>query len=418
MPGDRQVQHLIGELSGREGRLATAARLAGALGCDGVSVYLRGGPRREFVAAPGMSDVLANAAGADTFLASCAQKLEHRQLLTVDGAGVEARGICADGGVFVATGPGAARADLDELRPLLPLVHGLLAAEQRGNASAAPATPSLRLHDRLEAVDSVERRAAEAAAEAKAEFLAMMSHELRTPLNSVIGYTELLGLGVAGALNAEQMGHLDRVRAGSRHLLTLINDILDLARIEAGHMTVAHEPADGAQAVEDAVALLDGPARERSVKLDVVCAGDLPFVGDLERTRQVLGHMLSNALKFSRPGDVVRVHCAGEQQPDPGVRLPGGGPWTRIAITDTGIGMSPAELAAVFKPFVQGERGTRRVHGGTGLGLTISRQLARLMGGDVTAVSEPGSGSTFTLWLPSHAAGDGMLDDTIRVRAR
>jgi signal transduction histidine kinase len=417
MPGDRQIQRLIGELAGREGRLETGVRLAAALGCDGMSVYVRGGPGGASRAAPGMADLLAGAAAADAFLAACEQKLEHRQVLHTDGGAMEARGIGTADGVFVVTGPGSGRADLDEVRPLLPLVHGLLVAEQRAAAPSTPSTPSQRLHDRLETGATVERRAAEAVAEAKAEFLAMMSHELRTPLNSVIGYTELLGLGVSGELNAEQIGHLDRVRAGSQHLLSLINDILDLARIEAGHMTVAHAPADGAQVVEAAVALLDGPARERGVRLEVACAGELPFVGDLERARQVVSHMLSNALKFSRPGDVARVHCAGGQQPDPGVRLPGGGPWTRIAVTDTGVGMSPAELAAVFKPFVQGQRGTRRVHGGTGLGLTISRQLARLMGGDVTAVSEPGTGSTFTLWLPSHAAGDGLLDDSIRVRA-
>jgi signal transduction histidine kinase len=440
--GEAAVPELIGALALVEGRGAAATRLARALGCTGMSVYLPtegagatapadlagagetdragralgdGGPGG-LVPAPGLADPLGGAAEGPAFLQRCATAGEHFQVLdTGNGVPLSIRGVRSEGAVFVVTGAACGGADLEALRPLLPLLHRLLAAELRGVATASAAAPSSAGAERVEAI---ERRAAEAAAEAKAEFLAMMSHELRTPLNAIIGYTELLDLGVSGPLNPQQTSHLERVRASSRHLLSLINDILDLARIEAGHMSVLQEPADAAGVVADAVALLLPHAEQRGVELVTACTGEHPFIGDADRARQVLSNIVSNALKFTPPGGSVTVHCDAEQQAPTGSRLSSDGPWTRIDVVDNGIGMSSAELAAAFQPFVQAERGTRRVHGGTGLGLTISRQLARLMGGDVTAVSEPGEGSTFTFWLPTRAAGAGQLDDSIRVRSR
>jgi signal transduction histidine kinase len=414
MPPEQEIARFAAGLSRREARAEAAAQLAASLGCDALSMYVSAGEGRALRPAIGLADPLTGVP-AQEFLQRCTVEGDHRaQLKHAGGAPVHARGLGEGTSVLVLTGARAGVADMACVRPLLPLLHALFTEELRGEASGASAGGS-RLHDRLEAV---ERRAAEAAAEAKAEFLAMMSHELRTPLNAIIGYTELLDLGVAGALNAEQTGHLERVRASSRHLLSLINDILDLARIEAGHMTVAHEPADAARVVGEVVALLAPYAARRNVQLIGPGPGSVPFVGDEYRSRQILSNVLSNAIKFTPQGGSVQVRCSTDARTPAGVRLPGPGPWTRLDVEDTGIGMSASELAAAFRPFVQAERGTRRVHGGTGLGLTISRQLARLMGGDVTGVSDAGTGSIFTIWLPARVAAAGELDDSIRVRAR
>jgi signal transduction histidine kinase len=414
MPPEQDIARLAAGLSRREERAAAAAQLAASLGCDALSVYVNGGEGRALRPAIGLADPLTGVP-AQGFLQRCIVEGDHRaRLKHAGGAPVHARGLAEGTSVLVLTGPRADAADTASVRPLLPLLHALFTEELRGEASGAGAG-GIRLHDRLEAV---ERRAAEAAAEAKAEFLAMMSHELRTPLNAIIGYTELLDLGVAGALNPEQTGHLDRVRASSRHLLSLINDILDLARIEAGHMTVAHEPADATRVVGEVVALLAPYAAQRNVRLVGPGPDSVPFVGDEYRARQILSNVLSNAIKFTPSGGSVAVRCSMEDRTPAGIRLPGRGPWTRLDVEDTGIGMNASELAAAFHPFVQRERGTRRVHGGTGLGLTISRQLARLMGGNVTGISGAGAGSIFTIWLPAREAAAGELDDTIRVRAR
>ena len=250
------------------------------------------------------------------------------------------------------------------------------------------------------------RAEADMANQAKSEFLAMMSHEIRTPINAIMGYADILDAGIGGDLSEDQRGYLDRLRASSAHLLGLVNDILDLSKVDAGHMTVSRDPCSTRAVIEAGAALLRPQAEARGIALD---AGDhspdLPFLGDEHRTRQILVNLLSNAVKFTAPGGSVRVRCelaealpGDETAPTrPGERR---GPWVCLRVADTGIGIPPGQQHAIFEPFVQAEQGKTRTHGGTGLGLTISRRLARLMGGDLTLESTPGTGSTFSLWLP------------------
>jgi signal transduction histidine kinase len=246
------------------------------------------------------------------------------------------------------------------------------------------------------------RTAADEASRAKSEFLANMSHELRTPINAIIGYTELLGLGITGPVTTAQQAQLERIRVSSSHLLGLINDVLDLAKVEARQMTVEHQREPVAAVVDEAVALVEMQAVEQQLRLRTEGSdADATYLGDRARVRQILANLLSNAVKFTDAGGLVSVRYGGPNHVEPLSRPPGEGPWVCIAVEDSGIGMAAHQLALIFQPFVQAESGLTRGWGGTGLGLTISRQLARLMGGDLTVRSEPGKGSCFTLWLPT-----------------
>jgi signal transduction histidine kinase len=250
-----------------------------------------------------------------------------------------------------------------------------------------------------------ERTAAlEAANWAKAEFLSVMAHELRTPLNAIIGYGELLEMGISGPVSDMQRVYLERIRSSGRRLVGLIDEVLDLGKLEAGQLKVVREECRVADAVESAVALVLPQAATRGIRLinESDPKGLLHFVGDQRRVEQILINVLSNAVKFTEPGGVVRIECAKACKPEADLReFDAGIPWVALKIHDTGIGMSPESASKVFDPFVQVERPLTRTKGGTGLGLTISRRLARLMGGDLTVESQPGKGSTFIVWLPA-----------------
>ncbi len=244
-------------------------------------------------------------------------------------------------------------------------------------------------------------QAAELANAAKSDFLAVMSHEFRTPLNAMIGYAQLLDVGIGGSLTAQQRDYVSRMTASAEHLLGLVNDLLDLSKIEAGGMRVARNESLTGVATHAAIDLVEPAAAMRGVQLVDGRPVGVPYLGDEHRVRQILVNLLSNAVKFSARGGVVTIHCDLQTELPTGTQLQGTGPWAYIRVEDTGVGISPEQQARIFQPFHQVETGHTRKQGGTGLGLAISRQLARLMGGDLTVESTPGVGSIFTLWLPS-----------------
>ena len=251
--------------------------------------------------------------------------------------------------------------------------------------------------------EQLARGQAESANQAKSEFLATMSHELRTPLNAILGYGQLLEMGLAGTLNEDQRRHLERIRLSSRHLLGLINEVLDLAKVEAGRLKVQEVPVSARDTINAAVTLVHPQVQARGLRLadETRRAGNVMYIGDEDRARQILINLLSNAVKFTEPGGTIELSLEVTSEQDPQARLHGTGPWTAIRVCDTGPGIPAENLAAVFDPFVQADSGHTREKGGTGLGLTISRKLARLMSGDLTVKSQIDKGSTFTLWLPT-----------------
>ncbi|MDB4906625.1 MAG: sensor protein [Gemmatimonadetes bacterium] len=246
-------------------------------------------------------------------------------------------------------------------------------------------------------------RAAQEASLAKSRFLANTSHEIRTPLNAIIGYAELLEMGLAGSLAPQQQHYIHRVQATSRHLLSLINDVLDLSKIEAGAMHAASEPGNIADIVRSSLELVEPQANERTLRVTNGCPANArrTYIGDAERVRQVLVNLLSNAIRFTEPGGRLTVTCGYAEHAMEDAIVTHDGPFVYVRVEDTGIGIADDEIAHIWDAFVQvDEKKTRKV-GGSGLGLTISRHLARLMGGDVTVHSRAGVGSSFVLWLPA-----------------
>ena len=243
------------------------------------------------------------------------------------------------------------------------------------------------------------KQAAESADRLKSAFLATMSHELRTPLNSILGFTGILLQGLAGPLNPEQAKQLGMVRDSARHLLALINDVLDISRIEAGELRMAYDAFDPAVAVDKVIGIVRPLADKKALALEVeVAAGIGPMMGDARRVEQILLNLLSNAVKFTETGTVrLQVDSLG------GAALADGGtgpPMLRMAVSDTGIGLRPEDMVLLFQPFRQVDTALSRKHDGTGLGLAICRRLAEMMGGDITVSSRWRQGSTFTVTLP------------------
>ena len=260
---------------------------------------------------------------------------------------------------------------------------------------------------------------AEAASRTKSDFLAMMSHELRTPLNAILGYSELIELGITGEITPKMLVQIRRIRVSARHLLGLVNDILDLAKVEAGQLSVANVPANASQAIAAALTLVQPQASARSLTLVVADgAAQLPaYIGDEERVRQILVNLLSNAVKCTEPGGTITIEGAVTTAADPLAQLQPRKAHIRLTVTDTGSGIPPDKLAEIFEPFVQADTGTKRAREGSGLGLTIGQRLARAMGGDLTVESTEGKGSAFHLWLPAETSLAELHGDDARAEA-
>ncbi|HEX8673520.1 MAG TPA: GAF domain-containing protein [Longimicrobium sp.] len=242
---------------------------------------------------------------------------------------------------------------------------------------------------RLFEAEHAARAEAERANRAKSEFLAVMSHELRTPLNAIGGYAELMEMGIRGPVTAEQRGDLQRIQSSQRHLLGLINEVLNYAKLETG--TVRYDVTDVPlrDALAAAEALVVPQAQAKELALSVArCPPGLAARADAEKVRQILVNLLSNAVKFTDRGGRVELGCEACEGR------------VHVYVRDTGIGIAADQLDRIFEPFVQVRADLTRTAEGTGLGLAISRDLARGMGGDLTAESAPGAGSTFTLTLP------------------
>ncbi|HET9986784.1 MAG TPA: PAS domain S-box protein [Longimicrobiales bacterium] len=230
----------------------------------------------------------------------------------------------------------------------------------------------------------------EAANKAKSEFLAAMSHELRTPLNAIGGYVDLLALGIRGPVTPQQVEDLERIRRSQQHLLGIINDLLNFSRIEAGRVSYDIGPVALHQVLETVQGMIEPQALARGITIVAHdCPPDAVALADRGKVEQILLNLLSNAVKFTSAGGTITLSCAVAADV------------VALAVQDTGLGISPEKLEAIFEPFVQVGRSLSSPHEGTGLGLAISRDLARAMGGDLGVESVVGVGSTFTLTLPA-----------------
>ncbi|MBS9770923.1 MAG: hybrid sensor histidine kinase/response regulator [Trichodesmium erythraeum GBRTRLIN201] len=249
-----------------------------------------------------------------------------------------------------------------------------------------------------------EKHEAEAANRAKSVFLANMSHELRTPLNAIIGYSEIL-LEDAHSLGSKDFIHdINNIHTSGKHLLTIINDILDLSKIEAGKMDVHWESVNIMVLIENVLATIQPLIEQNNNILEIICEDNQePIMADPNKMRQVILNLLSNAAKFTENGKIIlKVKVANNDEDfisqnrdcnfTDKVLI--------LSVADTGIGISEEKIDSLFQPFTQADNSTTRKYGGTGLGLAISRHFCKMMGGDITVVSEVNKGSIFTVKFP------------------
>jgi signal transduction histidine kinase len=233
----------------------------------------------------------------------------------------------------------------------------------------------------------------ETASRHKSEFLANMSHELRTPLNAIIGFSQVLRDGISGDVNAKQKEYLDDIVTSANHLLALINDVLDLSKVEAGQVDLQVAAFSLQDALERGVSMVREQATTDGVQVTLLTNGGLePVTGDERRVRQVIFNLLSNAVKFSDEGGLVEVNATQSNGE------------VTVSVADTGPGIAPEDLDRIFEEFQQTETGAKQ-HEGTGLGLALSKRFVEMHGGRIWCESEPGAGSTFLFTLPLRPVG-------------
>ena len=241
----------------------------------------------------------------------------------------------------------------------------------------------------------------------KSEFVANMSHELRTPLNAIMGFSEMMKDGLLGELTERQRASAAAIFDSGMHLLSLINDILDLSRIEAGKMELDLEKTDVADLLDNSATMLKGRASSHGIELKVGSEVREPIRLDRRKARQIVYNLLSNAVKFTPDGGTVTLHARrvpqvrwDDMQRVGDAPIADHGDYLEICVADTGIGIAAKDMGRLFRPFSQLESGLSRKYEGSGLGLALVKQLVELHGGGLAVRSEPGRGTTFKLWLP------------------
>jgi signal transduction histidine kinase len=424
------VFSLIGQLAPPETRASAARSLAQALGAEDLLLFLRDPEVDVLLPAPGFAQTLRGGAEWRAFLAECETHGSATGRMASPGRDAELDAWAyrvETNSVVVLLGGRPDDANVREILPLFCLVAAVASRESRmrsleANARMAAtaatqgevlaralersrdqirdALTSAREANRLVAqqaeriaavaADAERARAsAEEANRTKSGFLAMMSHELRTPLNAIGGYTGLLEEGIMGPLVAGQREYLGRIKRAQMHLLALINDVLNFAKSESGTISYDIMPLDLRAVLAGVAALIEPMAATRGVEYDYAPPdSEVIALGDRDKIVQVVLNLLTNAVKFTRPGGIVRLRVALTEHS------------AQIMVADSGPGIPGEQCASIFEPFVQLERSFAGEREGVGLGLSISRELARGMGGDIDVQSEVGQGSTFTFVLP------------------